>query len=777
MTQSGREAERQTPTDGGLRARRLLMIDPARRRLGHADQRFSDLLARAFSDAGYEVVWAVETDDPLPDLPYASIRRLPLAGQAAGASARGGGQGLVARLDHWARTTWKSGSTKLLAKAVALAVWAFVRAFHRVRFAGSYLKWRLQLAAVRTCAPVAQRVCGRLLAIGLLPPAVGADAGQADTPAPRRTELAQLIASLDAEDVLAFPSAEPAQLDMLLRLFPQLDVSSPLPATLHVRFASTACGPRPGHEDAGMLAERLRSGSPVRTVVLHADTDGQCAALARGLGLQVHERNCGDDPAALRRRFAPAPARWAAAPERLDVAPSLVVDRFGPLVLLISALWGRVGSTAIFDAQTRYLLERGFVVARVLIDHYPRKGPERQAHLEAMLAENFERVRPHVHFIAERNEGFWHLARLNSDEVFNHCSPVRRFGMLLADARVDDPAGAAWCSGCAVLSVVNHPPHVAFAERLSRAPVVLETHDIFAKVLARDGLPRFVPRRPDGAHRREADENDIWRRVAACVNLSPDDQSVVSRVATCSVLARPYVSRRDLDIRSWPGVIAANGLPPHYRQTPQFDVMLWGDWHEGNVAGVRWFIEKVADRDARLRQASILVVGRVTRALPGRLLRRPNLFATGFVDRIDDFFARSTVLVIPDRPDASGVSIKMVDALARGCCFASTASGLRGVTLGDTGLAPSDDASALGRDVATLLQSQEARRARAAIARRLYELNFSKAAHARAWDAVVDAVLPGLRPNGAAEPASRLSPPDRAGVRLSSSSTELPAAS
>jgi glycosyl transferase family 1 len=120
------------------------------------------------------------------------------------------------------------------------------------------------------------------------------------------------------------------------------------------------------------------------------------------------------------------------------------------------------------------------------------------------------------------------------------------------------------------------------------------------------------------------------------------------------------------------------------------------------------------------------------------------LYAVGFVDRIQDFFARSTVLVIPDRPGSTGTSIKIIDAFAQGRCFASTAAGLRGVALGDTGLVPSDDPGALALDIVDLLQSHDARRARAAAALRLYELNFSNAAYSKAWDAILHALLPGL---------------------------------
>jgi hypothetical protein len=592
-----------------------------------------------------------------------------------------------------------------------------------------------------------------------------------------------LIATLDTEDVLILPSADPSQFEMLFQLLPYLGVPRPVPATLHVRFACSLRGKRPAQEDGAMLAARLRSGSPVRTIVLHADTAEQCHALERSLGLRVHACGGDHDPALLLRRFARSPLPGSPAPrEAPDVPASLVVEQFGPVVLLISALWGRTGSSTVFDVQTRYLIERGFIVARVLVDHHPRRGADRGARLERLLAENFERLRPHLHLVAERNHDLHQLWRLQATEQFRKGSPVARMGMLLADAKIDRPATAAWCADRAVLTVANHIPHVALAERLATAPIVLETHDIYARLLTQHGIPQFVPKGPDGDGHREADEVDVWRRVAACVNLSPDDHAVVAPAARRSALARPYVDRIQRPRRRWSEVLAANKLPAELGAAIPFDIMLWGDWHEGNVAGIRWFFEQVAHRHPCLQEASILLVGRVVQALPPRLLQRQRLYAAGFVDHIDDFFAHSTVLVIADQPGSTGTSIKALDAFARGCCFASTAAGLRGVTLGDTGLAPSDDPAALALDIVGLLQSQDAQRSRAAAALRLYELNFSKAAYSEAWDAILHALLPDLAiPATGRLPALTPVPPgplplpeDRAGAPLSPHWKALP---
>lgn len=734
------------------------MLDPAWRSRCEADRRFADILAQAFYDANFEVVWIVDTDDPRADCSYVRLRRILPPGRTGTTALvpdAGSGHHWIELIDGWARATWRSASSSFLAKAAAVAAWASVRVLYRVENVMALASWNCARALGVLARQLYRRAAFPFLRLGSrtyfdLPTIAGVPGAADSRGTPVATELdsvpaqlAGLVATLETEDILVLPSAELSQFEMLFQLLPYLGVSRPVSTTLHVRFACSYHGAGHRHEDGTMLTARLRSGSPIRTIVLHADTAEQCHALEQSLGLRVHV--CGGDrgPTVVVRRFAgPLPVRPAVRETR-GLPPSLVVDQFGSVVLLISALWGRTGSSAVFDAQTRYLIERGFIVTRIFVDHYPRRGPSSAMRREQLLAENFETLRPHLYLVAERNRDYHHLRQLQATQAFRESSPVGRMGMLLADAKIDRPAVAAWYADRAVLTVVNHLPHVAFAERLARAPIVLETHDIYAKLLVQHGIPEFVPKGPDGASLRETDEIDVWRRVAACVNLSPDDHAVVTPVAKCSALARPYIHRTQRPPRSWPDVLTANRLPSKLRTATPFDIMLWGDWHQGNVAGIRWFLDQVAPRHICLQQASILLVGRAVQALPPRLLQRQRLYAVGFVDFTDDFFTRSTVLVIPDQPGSTGTSIKAMDAFARGCCFASTAAGLRGISLGDTRLAPSNDPAALALDIAGLLQSRDARRTRAAAARRLYELNFSKAAYSEAWDAILRALLPG----------------------------------
>ena len=559
----------------------------------------------------------------------------------------------------------------------------------------------------------------------------------------RQIDLVSLLRRCGPNDLIVFPAAEAVHLEMLLQLLPQLEIEAPLPTTLHMRFAA-----RPrlrverGDVDIRTIASRLKSGSPVRTIVLHADDQQKAAHLAHKFKLPVsvldahllgpqREPCCHED---FERSF-PCYPHEDAFPSQM---PSLVVNNHGPMALVITALWGRVGSSIIFDDQTRYLVERGYIVARVFVEHWPHVGESRTHRIANFVSENFEHVRPHFHFIAERNNRAAYLARLLRRSEFRSASPVNRIQLLLAEPKVEKAQALSWCGRKASVAIVNHVPHLIFAESLTRAPIILETHDIYSDLLTSHGIPKFVPRGPDSIELRRTEERSAWARVAACINLSPIEHAEISQIAKRAALVRPYITKRQ-SARSWPEFLAANDLPPAFCQTSLFDIMLWGDLHDGNVRGVRWFLNELIPRYEPLQSATIVVAGRVASRLDQNTLKNKNLLVTGFVDRLEDLMVRSRVLVIPDQ-SGTGISIKAMDAFSLGACFASTCFGVRGLEMGKTGYEPSEDANQLAAEVIQLLGSEVERRKREAIARQLYDLNFSAEAYANALDPILNEV-------------------------------------
>jgi glycosyltransferase involved in cell wall biosynthesis len=427
----------------------------------------------------------------------------------------------------------------------------------------------------------------------------------------------------------------------------------------------------------------------------------------------------------------------------LGGAVGLRVDAFGPVIIIISAFWGRTGSTSIFDAQTRYFLERGCLICRIFVDHNPshtRAQPQRAA---AFLRQNFQALRPHLNTIVERDDGPAGEHALRRAPAFREASAIGRFMLALERPVGGDRALLAWARKHHALTLVNHAPHTAFARRHFSRAYILETHDVLTEQLTSHGVPRFARRAFDNAGKRAAEERAIWRDAQACINLSPADQNAIMPHARHARLIRPYAARKDTGGRAWAEVCAANALPAKFRSRDAFDIMLWGEWHETNVRGVRWFIDKVLPRDPRLASANILIAGRVTRGLPKSLLRQPHIFAAGYVDRLEDFFARAKVLVVPDL-QGSGISIKTMEATAFGAPLVSTPAGLRGLDLTGIDMEGAANATALAREVAVLLDSDTARSKRAWRAQQIYERNFSEHAYETGWDDVLGKVRPDL---------------------------------
>lgn len=551
-------------------------------------------------------------------------------------------------------------------------------------------------------------------------------------PAPNRDgaaqDLARVLARLTADDVVLLTGADFRHLEWLLRLTPAIGRDRPLDATLLVHLRSTAgsIGYGRGEVDRTTLARRWRLGAPFRKLWLVTDDERAADECTRELGLPVgaglprleHVRRVDGD------------------------APAVVqVREFAPVVLQVSAMWGRTGSTSIFDSQTRYLLDRGFYVLRIFLDHWPHHGRRRVERIEDAISENFEYVRPCSWAIAERDTCESRVAQRTSSDEFRVAGTAKRMMMLLAQPVLDDPATVAWGARAARAALVNHLPHIGFVEQLTRTPILFETHDIYTQLLDSHGVPDFVEASERPADEQLADEQQVFARAAACVNLSDDDDRAVAPHARISAIIRPYSRSREVQRRSWPDFVRSNGLGPEFLREGHFDLMLWGDWHGGNVRGVRWFVEEVLPRSQALRACRIVLAGRVSRGLPEGLAEGAGLLVAGFVDNLDDLIARTTVMLIPDKA-GTGISIKAMDVFAMARPFVSTSPGVRCIDRGETGYEPTDDPDAFARDVERLLTSRSERARRQEVARRLYDLNFSQAAYSRAWDEVLERAVP-----------------------------------
>lgn len=405
-----------------------------------------------------------------------------------------------------------------------------------------------------------------------------------------------------------------------------------------------------------------------------------------------------------------------------------------------------------FDNQTRVLLALGAFVVRVMVDLHPVGGEAGARRGAGMYAENMAEVQPHMAIIVERDASPAARARLWARPDYVRGSAVRRYELALAEVGTAHAAALAWAGAAARLTIVNFAFNMAFAERISAAPIILETQDVLLDQIGSHGLPDFVDEDHETAWRRAADQQDMWRRAAACVNVSASDHAAIAPHAAYSVHVRPFSRAGAAAVRPWDEVLRANGLSDWPAEAPAIDLLLWGDWHAGNARGVSWFVDQVLDAAPGLAAARVAVVGRVTRILPARLRAHPRIMTAGFVDRLEDFVARTKLLVIADDEAASGVSIKALDALRFGQAFVSTPAGLRGLDLAGVEYRPAATAAGFAREIEALLGDAAARARRGQVAREIYSKNVSEEAYFAAWRAVIDKVDPGF---GAAARAVR----------------------
>lgn len=553
--------------------------------------------------------------------------------------------------------------------------------------------------------------------------------------------LSGLIDSKQQPDLVVLLGAEAVHFEALLAMVPGLGLDAPLDIPLIVQLSgSDRIAGAASFVNKATLARRLGSGNPfARTIVLDSIEPSQASSW-NGLHLVRTRPAENDDDLPLSLATSIFERAEDICGGRSDVS-SLVVREFGPLAILSSALWGRVGSTTIFDTQMRVLINGGYRVARFYFDHWPHFGEDRLPRIAKMVVEDQQQIRPHYEVVFERNEGGAHVAKLLASSEFQQGSPVLRMSMLMASPTTTDAATAAFLGRNASVAIVNHLPQLRATQALTSAKIIFETHDVFSHLLDIHGIPDFVPKGPDGADLRLSEEAAGWKSAELCVNLTDDDQHVISQHTPASELVSPTKARSYPTNRSWSEVAVANLLPPEKASVGYFDLMLWGSWHDNNVQSIRWFLDVVRPLLGKHRDARIVVAGKVVKGLGKAVGQYPDVVFCDFVDVLEDFASRTRVLVIPDQ-EGTGICVKTMDALAWSACFAATKSGMRGTRLGSLDYRPSETARQLANDIIKLLDSLTAREQRRVVADALFELNYSEEAYDRHWAQILHRVAP-----------------------------------
>jgi polysaccharide biosynthesis protein PslH len=186
-----------------------------------------------------------------------------------------------------------------------------------------------------------------------------------------------------------------------------------------------------------------------------------------------------------------------------------------------------------------------------------------------------------------------------------------------------------------------------------------------------------------------------------------------------------------------PNAIDTEAYPPR-RDPPDRPGLLFTSTFDfrPNADAADWFLDEVFPR-VRVRHPDVraFLVGRAPRpALVARGQRDAAIAVTGAVERLDPYWARATVYVLPMRA-GGGVRFKALEAMAAGVPIVSTTLGMEGIVAepGRHYLA-ADTAPAFADAVARLLDDSALRRSLAGAARRLVRERYD-------WRAVAPALL------------------------------------
>lgn len=172
-------------------------------------------------------------------------------------------------------------------------------------------------------------------------------------------------------------------------------------------------------------------------------------------------------------------------------------------------------------------------------------------------------------------------------------------------------------------------------------------------------------------------------------------------------------------------------------ETSPPEVLFVGAFGRGvNQEAMRWFLEEVwptilrAQPDAQLVLAGSDPQGEAADAAAGR----SDVRATGFVEDLDGYYRRASVVVVPLR-NGSGVKFKTIDAVLHGVPVVSTTVGVEGIEGDDLFWAVTDSAQEFAAAVSEAMTSPVAT-TRAAEASRRVAVRYSRGAFARSVERV-----------------------------------------
>lgn len=167
-------------------------------------------------------------------------------------------------------------------------------------------------------------------------------------------------------------------------------------------------------------------------------------------------------------------------------------------------------------------------------------------------------------------------------------------------------------------------------------------------------------------------ETRIPEKSDLTLTITPEDRERLTRRATSAI------------IEVLPGGVDLSRFRPDNGEPEEQTITFFGsmDYHPNEDAAI-WFTENVFPRiRARFDDATFEIVGKSPPQSVEVLANRDGVRVTGFVEDIQEYVHRATVVVIPIRV-GTGVRIKLLHAMAMGKPIVSTPVGAQGIRVED----------------------------------------------------------------------------------------------
>jgi polysaccharide biosynthesis protein PslH len=281
---------------------------------------------------------------------------------------------------------------------------------------------------------------------------------------------------------------------------------------------------------------------------------------------------------------------------------------------------------------------------------------------------------------------------------------------------------------------VNHVFTMGFVLRMfgGRHPLILETHDIQADLLAERGEINPWSHRRDKVERLLRSELLLLDMAKVLVHCSVDDMAFFKKCLPKKehVLALPTIDESFVDsVRSC------------HTSRPPIDLLFVGQSTWPNLDAMEWLFTNawplLADRGYR-----IAIVGKVEMMVRNHLPEIHRRFGELFLGQVDDlapYYAASRCIIAP-MVSGTGISIKTVEALALGKPFVGMTKAFRGIPadiLKECGIEPHDTAQSF---VCAIERALSDGKAGSEASRRAYQAMFSAKAIYSARDTAFNVV-------------------------------------